>query len=229
MKEIDKIKAQLCAYKGLWFYISFSLLLNFKVKTLKSIKMNKSFIFLSVVIGLAIFVPSNESANQMGDLNFDELCDGLLFNAIPHPNDTNLFIGCVQGRGTLFGCDEADLIFDPISVQCVDSLNKDTTTVEPITTTPYTDYTGETTTPTTTTQGTTTSRTGGGGNINISFVCPPSGSGNIPHKTECGTYFECIRSIKHTRTCPEGLLFDVISKTCQPADMALCANIIQCS
>jgi len=229
MKEIDKIKVQLCAYKGLWFYISFSLLLNFKVKTLKSIKMNKSFIFLSVVIALAIFVPSYESSNQMGDLNFDELCDGLLFNAIPHPNNTNLFIGCVQGRGTLFGCDEADLVFDPISIQCVDSFNVDTTTYEPTTTTPYTNYTEETIIPTTTTQGTTTSRTGGGGNVIISFVCPPSGSGYIPHRIECQEYFECIRGIQHPRRCPEGLHFDVITKTCQPSDIALCANIIQCS
>jgi hypothetical protein len=190
--------------------------------------MNKSFIFLSVVVGLAIFVPPNDSSNQMGDLNFDELCDGLLFNAIPHPSDRNLFIGCVQGRGTLFGCDEAELVFDPYSVQCVDPSNIGTTTFQPTTTT-YTNSTEEPTTPFTTTQGTTTTRVGGGGNINVTFVCPPSGSGTIPHESECNRYFECIHSLKNPRTCADGLLFDVISKTCQPPNIALCADIIKCS
>ncbi|XP_070509336.1 probable endochitinase [Chironomus tepperi] len=192
--------------------------------------MNKSFIFLSV---LALLVPPNELSNQMGDLNFDELCDGLLFNAIPHPSNQNLFIGCVQGRGTLFGCDEAELVFDPYTVKCVESWNlESTTTNEPITTTP-TESTITQESPTTTisystTQGISTTRTGGDGNV-IRFVCPPSGYGNIPHRTECDRYFECIRGIQHPRTCSDDILFDVITRVCQPADVALCANIIQCS
>ncbi|KAL7024598.1 hypothetical protein ACKWTF_013120 [Chironomus riparius] len=196
--------------------------------------MNKTFIFLSVFIGLAILVPPYKTSNQMGDLNFDELCDGLLFNAIPHPSDGNLFIGCVQGRGTLFGCDEANLVFDPYSVRCVDPADIGTTTTTesiPSTTTTYTNVTVDLPT-STTTQGiitTTTSRTGGGENVDIIFVCPPSGVGNIPHRTECERYFECLRGIQHPRTCPDGFLFDVITKQCQPPEITLCANIIQCS
>lgn len=196
--------------------------------------MNKSFCFLSVLIGLAVILPPSQLSNQMGDLNFDELCDGLLFNAIPHPSDSNLFIGCVQGRGTLFGCDQADLVFDQYSVKCVDpSSITSTTTMEPTTSPstypPTTTTSDDPTTLSTTTSATTTTRTPGGGNIDISFVCPPSGNGNIPHRTECVRYFECIRFMQHTRTCADGLLFDVITKQCQPENSALCANIIQCS
>jgi hypothetical protein len=72
------------------------------------------------------------------DVNLNELCRGILFQAIPHPSDRNLFIGCVQGRGTIFECDNPDHVFDPESVSCVDENLLLTTTEDPTPSTPST-------------------------------------------------------------------------------------------
>lgn len=57
-------------------------------------------------------------AASAADLDLNKMCYGILFATLPHPDDQNLFIGCIQGRGTLLGCNDADDIFDPIAVSC---------------------------------------------------------------------------------------------------------------
>lgn len=86
------------------------------------------------------------------------------------------------------------------------------------------EYSGESEITTTTTSPTTSQP----GDINISFVCPVAGFGNIPHNTDCGRYFECIQGIRFARTCPSGYIFDIISRTCGQPIKSLCANIIRC-
>lgn len=179
--------------------------------------MNKIIFFSSLFIGFVITLPSfddpqSNQHNSFENIDFNQLCKGLLFNAIPHPTDQNSFIGCIQERGTVFGCETEDLVFDPSVVQCVD---------------PYA-------VATTTEVGTTTTRNGGGGgggggDIGVHFVCPPSGAGYIPHRDDCTRYFECIRHIAHPRRCSTaGYHFDVVTKQCKPEELALCANIIKC-
>ncbi|XP_070508889.1 uncharacterized protein [Chironomus tepperi] len=172
-----------------------------------------------LVLVLVIFVGFTAvSRVQAVDLN--DLCDGLLFNAIPHPSDNNLFIGCIEEKGTVFGCEADNLIFDPNTVKCVDPKWTTTATKSPTTV--------STTKSSATSQTTTTTRRSG--NINISFSCPPSGVGFIPHKTDCTRYYECIRGIASPRTCETvGYHYDLAYKMCQPADMAICANTIRCS
>jgi hypothetical protein len=54
-------------------------------------------------------------------LDLNKMCREKLFKALPHPNNTNLFIGCVQGRGTLLSCAAEDEVFDPFLISCVNS------------------------------------------------------------------------------------------------------------
>lgn len=53
------------------------------------------------------------------DLDLNELCSEILFESLPHPRDQSLFIGCVQGKGTLLSCSKEGEVFDPILVACV--------------------------------------------------------------------------------------------------------------
>lgn len=159
------------------------------------------------------------------DLNLNDICSGLLFNAIAHPSDKNLFIGCIEEKGTIFGCDNQNLIFDPNSIKCIDPKSITISTGSPTTST-----TQKTTTSSTILSTTSQSTTTRSGNINISFSCPSSGVGLIPHKTDCTRYYECIRAIASPRTCSTvGYHYDVATKQCQPANVAICANTIRCS
>lgn len=283
-------------------------------------------------------------------INFNEMCRGLLFASLPHPTDNNLFIGCVQGKGSLLGCSNLDEVFDPFLVSCrsgnvTTNPNHDkicenvifgwfpyendckhyivcessrphvkqcpensifnpflpgcvagnvetctfehhttpqppTTTTEattvtrtvcplacpvgevldsercqcycpirncpsgqylngcqcvPETTTPTQSPTqiptevpttsAPTTLPTTTTLRTTTPRDG---DVNISFVCPIAGNGNIPHQNDCSRYFECRQGIRFPMTCSTGKIFDLISKACNDPESSLCASNIRC-
>jgi hypothetical protein len=173
-------------------------------------------------------------------LDLNEMCRGRLFESLPHPTDSSLFIGCVQGKGTLMGCDGKDEEFNPVLVSCVASgsvdpnyeaicenvifgvfpsptsckafiicqssrplINScpDSSIFDPFlrscvagneetcelynTPAPITEPTQKPTESPTTIPPPTTIRTtpgsGGGGNIVISFNCPTSGFGNIPH------------------------------------------------
>lgn len=76
--------------------------------------MRKVHSFLSVFVTFAV-ISSNICA-----LNLNEMCRGRLFESLPHPTNANLFIGCVQNKGTLLGCDKPEEIFDPFLVSCVD-------------------------------------------------------------------------------------------------------------
>lgn len=66
------------------------------------------------LVFLAIIAVSTAS-----DINLNELCRGILFASLPHPADQNLFIGCIQGKGTVFGCNDPDEVFDSSQVACV--------------------------------------------------------------------------------------------------------------
>ncbi|KAG5673858.1 hypothetical protein PVAND_003869 [Polypedilum vanderplanki] len=158
-------------------------------------------------------------------LDLNNECEGILFGALPHPDPTQ-FIGCVQGRGTIFGCDFG-LIFDPIKVQCVEEAlltttdnSHSTTFTEPIVTT-------EPVTTTSWLESTTTSRPEGDGNVR--FRCPSSGNGLIPHDNNCSAYYECINSVRNLRLCnPIEYHYDVLTRTCRPADEAMCSELIRC-
>lgn len=52
-------------------------------------------------------------------INLNEICSGILYYALPHPSNSNQYIGCVRGKGTIMGCLEADEVFDEFSVACV--------------------------------------------------------------------------------------------------------------
>lgn len=258
------------------------------------------------------------AVSTASDLNLNELCNGILFATLEHPTNQNLFIGCIQGRGTIFGCSKEDEVFDQYLVACVSGnspvnpdheklcadvvfgwfpheescslyvvcefsrpnirscpdnsifnpylpgcvpgdqdtceflntptssegttiTDADTTSVEQITTTEATTTEATTTTeqtttaesstvtvPSTQTQTVRSSTTGNPNNVNISFVCPSSGYGNIPHQTDCSRYFECNQGIRFVKNCPSGLIFDVISSQCDSSSTSLCANNIRC-
>lgn len=139
------------------------------------------------------------------DFDINLICQGMLFNAVAHPYNRNLFIGCVQGRGTIFGCENEDDIFDSNETKCTVE-NSVNSTTDRSTTPDENEFT------------------------NIRFVCPPSGNGFIPHQLDCTRYFECILGVKYPKTClSPGDHYDVISKECLPSHLALCASIIRCS
>lgn len=210
-------------------------------------------IILSALLAVSVFaLPATENF----DLN--EICEGYLFKAIAHPTgvwkkkffvchwskiknqfrfiiylDQSLFIGCVQGRGTIFGCENEGEIFDPEAVACVDRILLTTTDDTIITTTeePWTTTTEEPANtpsqpPTTTSWYETTTRIVG--DVFVRFVCPVSGFGFIPHETDCSRYFECIRGVRNPRTCPTDLHYDIITQECRPSNEGLCADVLRC-
>lgn len=63
------------------------------------------------------------AVSTASDINLNELCRGILFATLPHPADQTLFIGCIQGKGTVFGCNESDEVFDQSQVACVTNQN----------------------------------------------------------------------------------------------------------
>lgn len=64
--------------------------------------------------------------------------------------------------------------------------------------------------------------------IEISFVCPISGWGDIPDHSDCTRFYECIQGVQHPRTCPPGLIFDVIRSECDDSASSFCAVNIRC-
>lgn len=58
-------------------------------------------------------------SSTTADFNLNEMCNGILFATLPHPTDSNLFIGCIQGKGSVLGCSHEDEIFDSYLVECV--------------------------------------------------------------------------------------------------------------
>ncbi|CAG9812227.1 unnamed protein product [Chironomus riparius] len=178
---------------------------------------------LIVLIGFSFNVQG--TSKFLEPLNLNVFCNGFLFNAIPHPSDDNLFIGCIEEKGTIFGCDAENFVFDPITVKCVDP-KLITITTESQTTPTTNRITTTSNNSTTVPQSTTTTSSG---SIFVRFSCPSSGIGLIPHKTDCTRYYECIRGIASPRTCgTAGYHYDVITKQCQPADVATCGNTIRC-
>jgi hypothetical protein len=64
--------------------------------------------------------------------------------------------------------------------------------------------------------------------IDVRFVCPTSGFGNIPREHYCDRYYECIQGIQYPRFCPDDEIFNVITSECGDPKTSLCADIIQC-
>lgn len=158
---------------------------------------------------LIFLVSAVNFVKSADDLNLNLICQGLLFNALPHPYNSNLFIGCVQGRGTIFGCENESDVFDSNETKCTDADSISSTTE------------------CSTSEGSTTERNG---LITVRLNCPPTGNDFIPHRFDCTRYFECINGDAFARTCSTaGDQFDVISRKCLPPNMAVCADIIQCS
>lgn len=247
------------------------------------------------------------AASSAYDVNLNELCRGILFAPLEHPTNPRLFIGCVQGKGTVLGCQGSDDIFDAFTVTCgrseelplppndvcsgivigsipfegncelyitcmfniptvrscpantifnaylracvlgnADSCNyvetteettqTDTSTSEETTRTEPTSPEETTQTDATTSEETTisvpstspTTTTTNPNSINVSFVCPESGFGNIPNVNDCSRYFECERGLRNLRDCPTGLIFDIISSQCGDPESSLCASNIRC-
>lgn len=170
-----------------------------------------------LILTLTIFSLHQISAN---DINLNEICHGILFQAIAHPYDSNLFIGCVQGRGTIFGCESDYDVFDPDLIECVNP-NLITTTERDKTTT-------------TTSQVTTTTMSPPSGEcgVPVSFVCPQDVTSNgllIPNAQHCDRYAECFFGVANMRFCEGDLHFDVITRTCLDPSVAFCGNLIHCS
>ncbi|KAG5666570.1 hypothetical protein PVAND_014588 [Polypedilum vanderplanki] len=154
-----------------------------------------------------------------GILDLNNECEGILFGALPHPDPTQ-FIGCVQGRGTIFGCDFG-LVFDPINIQCIEEAF--------LTTTDDSNLTNTTEQYSTTTSWftTTTSRPGSDGDMWL--TCPSSGHMLIPHNTNCSAYYECMDGSRDLRLCdPNEFHFDILTRTCRPADEAMCREVFIC-
>ncbi|CRK89953.1 CLUMA_CG003681, isoform A [Clunio marinus] len=200
------------------------------------------------------------------EIDLNEICRGIFFEAVSNPNNSNQFFTCVQGKGTIVDCSQEDEIFDPLLVACVPppptpevlcyekgfgwfphnddctlyivcefsrpiirrcpvntlfnpslpgcaSGNVETCTLDDI---PIV---------TTTIRTTTISSN----DINVSFVCPSSGSGNIPYKNDCSRYYECVLGIRNPRTCSDGEIFDVVTGRCDDPDISLCAENIRCT
>jgi hypothetical protein len=74
----------------------------------------------------------------------------------------------------------------------------------------------------------TSSSTRNPNDINVRFDCPLSGFGLIPSPVECNRYYECIRGIANPRYCPNGQIFDVITRECGSPETSLCADTIRC-
>lgn len=282
MTELFKKAIRLWFKFSLLIFDNFSITSDSKVTNMKNLR--EIFLIFSIIaIASAL------------ELDLNKMCRGKLFESLAHPTDPNLFIGCVQQKGTLLGCNSPDEVFDPFSVSCIvgeiptypehEELcqnvvfgvfpvdddcrsyvvcdfsrphirecpestvfnrhlpgcvpgNVETcefefhTTPEPTPcptekpTEEPTDPPSTTAPPPTTTPRTTTPRSGG--DVVISFNCPNSGSGNIPHPDDCARFFECNRGIRFPRDCPENQIFDVITKNCNDPEVSLCAVGIQC-
>lgn len=163
------------------------------------------------------------AVSSASSLDLNELCSGILFATVPHPSDSNLFIGCIQGRGTVLGCNE-DEFFDQNRVECTTEISSSTSTEPTVSTDPTTEVPSTTGSTESTTEGTTRQPP-----TEIQFVCPPSGYGLIPHATNCSRYYECIQSIRYLSQCEEDQIFDIISNRCGDPATSLCATNIRCA
>lgn len=70
----------------------------------------KLFLFL---IFVAILNPSISEPIS----NLSEQCEGIIFEAFPHPSDSHSFIGCIHGEASVFHCPNGEF-FDELSVSC---------------------------------------------------------------------------------------------------------------
>jgi hypothetical protein len=183
-------------------------------------------LFILMSLCFTIFTSNSESAF---DLN--QTCSGILFEAVEHPEDPHSFVGCVQGKGSLFRCPNNEF-FSKSSLACAE-FKDETTTSETTTTTTTTESfpnatdttTTSSTTKTTTTTTTTTDNPSG---VGVTFRCPPDGFGNIPNANDCSRYFECIAGIRYPQTCNGTLLFDIITSTCREPELGFCATNLTC-
>ncbi|CRK89955.1 CLUMA_CG003683, isoform A [Clunio marinus] len=176
------------------------------------------------------------------EINLDEICDGILYSSLMNPSDSNSFIGCAKGKGTIYKCDHPDEVFDSFLVSCIkekidaifyqdeviadfvdykheNSINNEKNYFND-------DFSGSGSGDYSTTEPSTTSSPPS--EINISFVCPLSGYGKIPSKYYCETYYECILGIQYFRQCPDGEIFDIITSNCGDPKTSLCGEIIRC-
>lgn len=77
----------------------------------------KSFMFLVFVAILNLSI-----SDPISKLN--EQCEGIVYEAFPHPEDSHMFIGCIQGEASVFQCPNGEF-FDEISVTCTKESKKD--------------------------------------------------------------------------------------------------------
>jgi hypothetical protein len=176
---------------------------------------------------ITIFYSHSAISAEIIDLN--EACRGYLFEAIQHPNDSHSFIGCVQGKGSLFNCPNGEF-FNVNTHSCSDFTD---TTIESTTDTDTSTDTTTTSSPSVTSSEPNTSTTSpetttDSSNVGVTFRCPSSGFGLIPHPTDCSRYFECIAGIRYGRDCNQGLYFDIITSTCLEPELGFCAANLQC-
>ncbi len=137
------------------------------------------------------------------DVNLNDKCAGLFFQAIPFPSDDNFFIGCIRGNGIILQCGQNEF-FDKNINECIfdDRTTTTTTTTSTTTTTtaPPTTTTSTTTTPPTTTTQTTTQRPNLCEGIILGLVAEPD---------DCGLFLICIQEREFTtQECPAGQIFD---------------------
>lgn len=59
-------------------------------------------------------------------------------------------------------------------------------------------------------------------------VCPPVGSENLPHETNCGWYYECNDGVKTKKECPGDLSFSPVKGICSWPPSSMCSNNVEC-
>lgn len=88
---------------------------NIQFRAVLKVVNMKSFLILAVFLHFSISDPISL---------FNDQCRGLLFEALPNPEDDHSFIGCIQGKATIFQCPNGEF-FDELSVTCTAEYKKD--------------------------------------------------------------------------------------------------------
>nr|CAH0110267.1 unnamed protein product [Daphnia galeata] len=214
------------AVPGTWYYISY------KIKTNERRPINTIFVntesqlmFTPLFKGQQFTCPSSD-----GVFAYPEVC-------------STFYYLCTGGQSSIQYCPGGS-IFDPETLNCVLNENASCSPGPVTTTTTSTPTITPTTTPTTTL--TITPTITPTTSIPPDFICPTSNEIALTSNTMCRhtflgddglyafpgqcvkTYYACVNGIAYPESCSEGDVFDPVTFTCTPSELASCNQKIDC-
>jgi hypothetical protein len=78
--------------------------------------MKKLKFLFSISFFLMVQLSFSQTLGQIERSENDE-CENVFFGAVPYPNDTSKYIGCIRGLGMILQCDQ-NQIFTPTINEC---------------------------------------------------------------------------------------------------------------